>query len=273
VVIGLAITVSCKQDGGGGSTEKAVGSAGAGTAAGSGDRSGTGTGTGSGSDMPDMELTASAQAVVTAFGGEAKVPALPLLAKDGATAAIDVSDGPDLADFASYEVGFLGGDGKLEKVTVMSLDEALALEGADDATAKPDAAKLAANAAALSKRLADGGYTAFGAELVPDGDKPYDLGTAKLEVTEPAEDDSPDLPGSGDVTLRLVDGKGKQIKKEIVKAIAPKKDSDLDCGAEPRLGAVWHDAARKKVLIVVGFMTGGDMCKEHPPTYRLWAVP
>lgn len=62
------------------------------------------------------------------------------------------------------------------------------------------------------------------------------------------------------------------VVAETVKA-APAGKGAGACGGEPRLGSVWFDVARKRVLVRVDFLTGGDMCQRVPATCRLWAVP
>lgn len=201
--------------------------------------------------------------VKEAFGG--KPPALPMLSKDGGLAAVDLSEAIGLSDMSTYEVGFQDGKQKVDRVVL--LDEKAAT--AEDLKVTD---KLKAAATALTKRLADGGFTPFEkhVERQPEDEKAIELGMmGKLSFKQSAQG-GPDV-GSSPLELTVIDGTGKQLTKETIKAI-PGSDKPGDCGGEPRLGDVWYDSARKRVLVAVHYMTGGDACAGLPGMYRFWAM-
>jgi hypothetical protein len=206
-----------------------------------------------------------------AFGGRA--PELPRLSRDGTTAAVNASRVIGTTDMSTYEVGLVDRSRKLTRLVVLDLKTASAIARTGD-TSKLDRAALAKAAAAITKRLADGGYAAFPTVIDYDslssrfrtesGDAIaiVPIGAAKLKVAEP----------SSGLRLQLVGAAGKAVIDETFKAI-PHGKRAADCGGTPHLREVWIDEAKKRVLLRVGYTTGGDSCEAPDGFYRLWQLP
>lgn len=222
-----------------------------------------GSGSASG-DLDPADFEGPTEKVVKeAFGG--KPPALPMLSKDGTTAAVDLGESIGLSDMSTYVVGFQDVKGKVDRVVLLDDKEATVedLQVTD---------KLKAKATALAKRLSDGGFTAFekAIERQPEDDKPVELGTLGKLSLKQGDGGGPDV-GATSLELTLVDATGKQVAKEAIKAIPPGKQPG-QCGSEPRLGDVWYDAPRKRVLVSIRYITGGDDCDTDAGVYRFWAM-
>lgn len=223
--------------------------------------SGSGSNTVTASTDPDDFEGPTEKVISEAFGG--KAPALPLLSKDGALAAVDLSEPIGLSDMSTYAVGFLDGKQKVERVVLLD-DKAAVVEDLKLTD------KLKGAATAVNKRLTDGGFTPFEkfVDRQPEDEEAVALGTmGKLSYKQSGED-----MGSNPLEVSVMDSTGKQIAKETIKA-KPGSKKVGDCGGEPRLGDVWYDSPRKRVLIVVHFMLGSHDCAQIPNLYRMWTLP
>jgi hypothetical protein len=214
--------------------------------------------------------------VKPAFGGN--VPTFPQLSADGATAAVDLSAVPLVTSrLASFEVGFLSDTGKLEHVAVLDIDTAAKL-AANPAT-PVDAVALAKSASSITKRLADGKFSELatainrGALEVLGGEArtqakelPISIDKAKLVATVVVHESGPTS-----LKLRLDNEAGKKVAERVVPGVATTSGGS-ECRAAPRLGGVWFDTARKRMLLQISFMTAGE-CSAVRTTYQLWKLP
>jgi hypothetical protein len=211
--------------------------------------------------------------VKPAFGGT--VPKFPQLSRDGASAAIEISEPVEVTSpMTTYEVGFLSDTGKLERVAV--LDSATVAKLAADPATKVDKVAAEKSASTIAKRLADGGFSDFASAI--DQGALQDVGTAARNKGEelPVSIDKAKLvatvvvnkSGPTSLRLRLDSADGKKLTEQLVPAVVG--SSSHACGAAPRLGGVWFDTGRKRMLLQIAFTTAGCFV---PPTYQLWKLP
>lgn len=211
--------------------------------------------------------------VKPAFSGT--VPKLPQLSRDGATAAVDLSVPIQASPMASFEVGFLSDRGKLERVAVLDHDTAAKL-ATDPATKVDTAAK---SASSITKRLADDAFSTFATSVDPGILTRFGAAarTKGEDLPIPIEDKAKlvvsvivNKSGPTSLRLRLDNAKGKKLTEQLVPGVSG-DSSNSNCMAAPRLGGVWYDTARKRLLLRVEYMTAD--CAEIPPAYYLWKLP
>jgi hypothetical protein len=216
--------------------------------------------------------------VKPAFGGS--IPELPQLSRDGASAAVDLSEQPLVTSkMASFEVGFVSLTGKLERVAV--LDKATAAKLAEDPATAVDTAGAQKSASTIAKRLADGGFSAlataldqrvletFGGAARTKGEElPIPVDKAKLVASAVVH-----ASGPTSLKVRLEDAAGKKLNELLVPGVHVLGLSHVkECTAAPRLGGVWYDLPRKRLLLQIAFMTAGE-CPDVHATYHLWKLP
>jgi len=255
------------SDGSGSATAAGSGSAMTGSAGSGAVETGSGSGSGSaaGQAIADFESPTDV-ALKTAFDG--KRPTLPMLSKDGALVLVDLSEPLSLTDKMTYVVGVLDGKKRVETLTLVDMKAA----DAEEVTVTD---KLKADAAALLKRISEGGYTTFEKSIdrTPEDEDPVALGAlGKLEMTYGPSKGGADSMGDRALALTIVDAAGKQVVNETI-AAAPAGKKEGQCGGEPRLAAVHYDTARKRVLVRIPFMIGGHECEQLPMQYRFWTLP
>jgi hypothetical protein len=233
--------------------------------------SGSGTGSapaGSGSVAAVLDAIAgdnpTLAVVRRAFDG--KAPELPLLARDGQTAAVELDTQLDLSGASTYAVAFVSASGPPEVVTVVDAKLAHVLVEAPGEDGKPpviDTATLATTAATITTRLAD--FTSFEGRLeeLSSGD-PIAVGPGKLQI---GELDAPTL------AIKVLDGAGKPVAEQTLKPRPMGKVADLDCVSQPIPRHAWFDTPRKRILLQIGWNAGPDQCNAPDAEFYLFAIP
>jgi hypothetical protein len=227
---------------------------------------------GSGSSVPAAAPNPTTALVEAAFGGH--VPAFPLLANDGSTAAVGIASPVGRSDVSTYRVAvFAGwttttdawGTGTQDLPIVDATMAAMLLDGsAEEAAPVPDRATLAARAAAVTKQLTDGGFSPFDGPAVTLGPAVTAIGPARLRITHDHD---------AALTVHLLDAAGAELASNTILSHAMGHIADLDCLSTPIARRAWLDARRKRILVEVGWNAGPAMCPAPDPDYGVWPVP
>lgn len=218
-----------------------------------------------GSDLPLTGDNPTTPLVAKAFGG-AK-PAFPQLSKDGAAAIVELETPVGLSGVTTYSVAFYVTANSVPRIVTL-VDSKLVhlLIQSMETSAAPtlDTDTMAKTATAITKRLADEGFSAFeGAVDVPMSDT-VTAGPLKLQI---AENDG------ATITITATDSKGAQVASETIKPISMGKVGDIDCASVPTTRKAWFDTARKRVLLQIHWNAGPDQCDSPDDQYRLFAAP
>jgi hypothetical protein len=228
---------------------------------------------GAGSAHSSAAPDPTAALVKDAFGGN--VPAFPLLANDGSSVAIGIASPFGRSEVSTYYVAFVTGWTATNDawasgpqafpivdttMAIMLLDRA---QGGDDAPA-PDPEALKARAAAVTKRLTDGGFSPFDGPRIELGPDETQAGPVKLRITH-----GPDAA----LTVHLLDGSGKELASNTSVRQEMGQVADLACVSTPVARRAWFDARRKRVLVEIGWNAGPAMCNAPDPEYGAWPVP
>lgn len=237
----------------------------AGPGSGSTVKPGSGSAVGSGStDTAPMEDNPTTAVVAKAFGG--KKPAFPELSKDGSAAVVELDTPVGLSGVSTYSVAFfVTANGVPQLVTLVDAKLVqLLLHGMESGTRPTiDTDTMAKTAGAITKRLADEGFSSFeGSVDVPVSDK-VTAGPLQLQITE----------AEGALTITVTDPKGTQIASETIKPTPMGKVGEIDCTSLPSPRKAWFDNTRKRVLLRIAWEAGPDQCDAPDDQYRLWAAP
>jgi hypothetical protein len=233
-------------------------------------------GSGSNATSPHRSNNAAssrtAALVQAAFGG--RVPAFPLLAKDGSTVAVGLESPIGRSDVSTYRVAIFTGWTTTPDVWGSSAQDfpivdttmaTMLLDGAtDEAAPAPDRATLEARAAAVTKHLTDGGFTPFDGPALALGPNDTAVGPAKLRVTHDHD---------AALTVHLLDGSGTELASNTILRHVMGHVADLECVSTPVARRAWLDAKRKRVLVEVAWNAGPEMCSAPDLEYGVWPVP
>lgn len=235
--------------------------------------SGSGVGPGKDPSAPDgVASNPTATLVKDAFGGNA--PAFPLLASDGSTAAVGIASPIGRSKVSTYGVAIFNGwtaasDAWGTSAEVMPIvDQTMATMLLDSAMGEdapaPDRETLKAHAAAVTKRLADGGFSPFEGPAVALGANDTPLGPVKLRVTHDHD---------AALTVHLLDASGNELSSNTIAQQVMGHVADLECVSTPVARRAWLDTKRKRVLVEIEWNAGPEMCNAPDREYGLWPIP
>lgn len=232
-----------------------------------------GSGSGVGSSAPDGAASNPTAALVKdAFGG--KLPAFPLLASDGNTAAVGIASPVGRSTVSTYGVAIFSGwtaasDAWGTNAQVMPVvDQAMATMLLDSAMGEdapaPDRETLKARATAVTKRLADGGFSPFDGPAVTLGANDTTLGPVKLRITHDHD---------AALTVHLLDASGNELSSNTIAQQAMGHVADHECVSTPVARRAWLDTKRKRALVEIEWNAGPEMCNAPDREYGLWPIP
>lgn len=234
---------------------------------------GSGSGTGSAADArlaPPYDAVSKsspiegdpAYAVVERAFHQRK-PAFPLLSKDGNVAAVEIATPIGKSGGSSYSVGFItaGADawsGGIEPELITLVDAKLVhllLESMDTKTVSTfDIESITKLATSIKERLAADGFTRLASQLDEIRDGTYGGFVLKL-TTEPT------------THVLTIDAAGTSVQ---IQPVPMGRVGDLDCVAYPEVARGWVDAARRRLLLHVGWKADADQCDLPDAHYRLF---
>jgi hypothetical protein len=258
-------------------------------AAGCGNRSGTqghGSAIGSGSAAPhdgsavgtdrDPEPgappDATAELVRDAFAG--KVPAFPLLSRDGTTAAVGIASPVGRSRVSTYHVATFAGwtsttdawgsSAQLFPIIDPTMAAMLLDRAQGEAAPLPDHATLTGRATAIQKRLNDGGFSPFDGPAIAIGPGDTVVGAARLRITHERD---------AGVTAELLDAGGRELATRTIAPYLIGLVADVECVSTPVARRAWVDARRKRVLVEIGWNAGPAICPAPDAEYGVLPLP
>jgi hypothetical protein len=228
----------------------------------------TGSGSGSSGSAAPIELgnDPTRTFVTQAFGG--KLPAFPMLSKDGAVAAMGIESPIGSSDVSTYQVAFFAswtgtGDAwgsNASSVQVFDVTMAkMLLDGEmGEAAPRPDSGTLKTRADAVTKQLTDQGFAPFEGPSVKLEVGETAVGPAKVKITRDQE---------GGLSIEVAGQTAHPIKPFTTGHVA-----DVECIAQPVPRNAWFDTAHKRLLLEIGWNAGPDACNAPDPELGLIAI-
>ncbi len=207
---------------------------------------------------------------------EGRVPLLPAISPDGTKLALFESDadGPSPVQPWHFAIEAMSGPDKEERLDLIDDTLAYAQNDTWDNTPPPAdvVTKLHARAAAITKKLHDGGYASLVGIDVPVSssgqEQPAKVGD--LVLTSKKDDND-------NLEIRLADRAGKPVHREKVPSF---DQGEVDYGGDEkgschyRPGIAWtlRDADSRHLYFIIRFWHN-ELCVPVPDHYLVWDLP